>query len=74
MLAEVFLLLQLPFLGLLIVVVTVWLSVGVPCPSLEVMLWSPRLSVEVPDPPPNEGIIQTTVTVMAHEINCTNTG
>jgi hypothetical protein len=37
MLAEVFLPLQLPSLGLPTVVVTVWLSVVAPCLSLEAM-------------------------------------
>jgi len=66
MLEEEFLLLQLPFLDLPTVVVTVWLSVVVPYPSLEVKLLPPRPFFVVSDPQPSGGIIQTTVTVMAY--------
>jgi hypothetical protein len=74
MLVEVFQLPQLPSPDLPTDVVTVWLSVVVPCPSLEVMLLSPRLSAVVSDPPPSGEIIQTTVTVTEQATNCTNLG
>lgn len=74
MLEEVFLLPELPSPGLPNVVVTAWLSAVAPFLSLEVMSSSPRPSAEVSDPQPNEGIIQTTVTVTVHETNCTNLG
>jgi len=66
MLEEEYLLLQLPFLDLPTVVVTVWLSVVVLYLSLEVKLLLPRPFFVVSDPQPSGGIIQTTVTVMAY--------
>jgi hypothetical protein len=66
MLEEEFLLLWLPFLDLPTVIVTVWLPVVVPYPSLEVKLLPPRPFFVVSDPQPIGGIIQTTVTEMTY--------